>query len=158
MASQTAIDGGRRLDLSPAMLFVLGSVSLLLFGALGRILPPLRGIGILDVYYHDTYVVLASTHVSLGLAALLLLLGFAYYVFPMIFRRRMNESLGRVRFALTFGSLCALLALLFLQESSEHFALWAGLVLGSAFVGAQAILAVNFFWSLWKGKKLKPGD
>jgi cytochrome c oxidase subunit 1 len=161
---------GGRLWLTTPMLFAIGFVSIFVTGGLtGLIL----GQAALDVPLHDTYFVIAHFHLVMGVAAIFGLLCAVYYWFPAIYGRMMNETLGRLHFALTFAGVYAIFVpmhLLGIMGMPRRYAQFteAGAPVYSflaaapplmlfitiaAFVTAtaQLIFLFNFFRSIFKG-------
>ncbi len=55
-----------------------------------------------DIYIHDTYFIVAHLHYVLFMSSLFGIFAGIYYWFPKMFGRMMNETWGKVHFALTF--------------------------------------------------------
>ncbi len=55
-----------------------------------------------DVYFHDTYFIVAHFHYILFGATLFAVFGGIHYWFPKMFGRMMNETVGKIHFALSF--------------------------------------------------------
>jgi cytochrome c oxidase subunit 1 len=55
-----------------------------------------------DMYFHNTYFIVAHIHYVLFMSTVFGLFGAVYYWFPKMFGRMMNETWGKVHFALTF--------------------------------------------------------
>ncbi len=161
---------GGRLWLTTPMLFAIGFVSIFVTGGLtGLVL----GQAALDVPLHDTYFVIAHFHLVMGVAAVFGLLTAVYFWFPKMYGRIMNETLGRLHFALTFVGVYAIFVpmhLLGIMGMPRRYAQFteAGAPIYSfladapplmlfitiaAFVtaAAQLIFLFNFFWSIFKG-------
>ncbi|MBX6377841.1 MAG: cbb3-type cytochrome c oxidase subunit I [Clostridia bacterium] len=87
-----------RIRFTPAMLFAIGFVSLFVTGGLTGLLlasPPI------DVYFHDTYFVVAHFHFVMASASLFGVFAATYHWFPKMTGRLMDERLGRLHFWLT---------------------------------------------------------
>jgi cytochrome c oxidase subunit 1 len=110
----TAWNGALRL--TTPMLFALGFVSIFVTGGLSGLF---LGQPQIDAYFHDTYFVVAHFHLIMGIAALFGIFAGAFYWFPLMFGRMMNEQLGKLHFYLTFiGAYATFLPM--------HFAGFAG--------------------------------
>src|SRR5256885_8996729 len=55
-----------------------------------------------DMYVHNTYFIVAHIHYVLFMSSVFGLFGAVYYWFPKMFGRMMNDSWGKVHFAITF--------------------------------------------------------
>jgi cytochrome c oxidase subunit 1 len=157
---------GAELQLTTAMLFCLGFVSIFVTGGLSGLF---LGQPELDAYFHDTYFVVAHFHLIMGIAALFAIFAATFYWFPLMFGRLMNERLGKIHFYLTFmGAYATFLPM--------HFAGFAGnprrysdfttfdflaavvplqrwITYSAFFLAAvQAIFLWNLFHSMWRGE------
>ena len=92
-------------QLTTAMLFALGFVSVFVTGGLSGIF---IGQPVLDLYFHDTYFVVAHFHLIMGVAAVFGIFAGVFYWFPLMFGRMLNETLGRIHFFGTFIGVYAL--------------------------------------------------
>lgn len=90
---------GGRIQLTTAMLFSLGFVSVFVTGGLTGII---LGQPSLDIYFHDTYFVVGHFHMIMGVASVFAMFAATFYWFPRMFGRMLNEKLGRVHFYITF--------------------------------------------------------
>ncbi|MCC7405340.1 MAG: cbb3-type cytochrome c oxidase subunit I [Bdellovibrionales bacterium] len=83
------------IEFSSAMLFALSFlVTFLLGGVTGIFL----GASASDIYFHDTYFVLAHFHFTFVPIAILAVFAGIYYWYPKMFGRMMNETLGKIHF------------------------------------------------------------
>ncbi len=87
------------ISLQTPMLFALGGLASFILGGVTGIF---LGSAAVDIYLHGTYFVVAHFHYTLfptvffgGFAGL-------YYWYPKMFGRMMNETLGKIHFAVTF--------------------------------------------------------
>lgn len=151
---------GGNVRLTTAMLFALGFVSLFLTGGLSGIFLARRefsGGGTGEAF------VTGHFHLVMGVAATFAILAGLFFWFPKMFGRRMNETLGKIHFWLTFvGVYCLFMTMhwLGLWERARlgrggvelH---WLRTVLVVATLGtisAQGLFLFNFFWSLLRGE------
>jgi cytochrome c oxidase subunit I len=153
--------------ISPALLFAVGLVSFFISGGLTGII---LGDSALDINLHDTYFVVAHFHIVMGSAAFFGMFAGVYHWFPRMFGRMMNKTLGYWHFWLTLICIYGVFfpmhfiglagvprryyantayegwdGLININELITVFALIAGV--------AQLIFALNFFYSIFKGKK-----
>jgi cytochrome c oxidase subunit 1 len=96
---------GGRIQLTTAMLFALGFVSVFVTGGLSGIF---LGQPVLDLYLHDTYFVVAHFHLIMGIAAIFGIFAGLFYWFPRMFGRMLDERLGRIHFFATLAGAYAL--------------------------------------------------
>jgi cytochrome c oxidase subunit 1 len=123
-----------------------------------------------DIQIHDTYAIVAHIHYVVFGATLFAIFGGIYYWFPKLYGRFMDKKLGMAHFFLTFiffnGTFFPMHILGsrgMLRRTSDpyiypnlqgmlpinEFMTICALGLGAA----QIILAVNFFWSMFKGRR-----
>lgn len=151
---------------TPTM-FAIGFVSVFISGGLTGIWV---GNATVDIQLHDTYFVVAHFHLVMGVAAFFGMFAGIYHWFPRMFGRMMNDTLGYIHFAITFvGAYVIFWPMHFLGLSGvprryysfneiEAFSQYAttNQVISVAtiivFLG-QILFIINFFWSMYKGKK-----
>ncbi|QDU78701.1 Cytochrome c oxidase subunit 1 [Polystyrenella longa] len=124
-----------------------------------------------DVYFHDTYFIVAHFHYVLFGATLFGVFGAIQYWFPKMFARKMSEGLGQLHFLLTFigfngtffpmhmlgiGGMPRRYADPYIHPYLEHFLPMNQLMTYSAMLMgfAQFILLFNFLYSIKFGKKV----
>ena len=84
---------GGKIRLTTCMLFALGFVSLFVTGGISGVI---LAQPVLDLYFHDTYFVVAHFHMIMGVAAIFGMFGATYYWFSKMFGRQMSEFLGKI--------------------------------------------------------------
>ena len=92
------------------MEFIIGGITGLYLGSSGT-----------DIYFHDTYFVLAHFHYTFVPIAVIAVFAGIYYWFPKIFGRMMNETLGHVHFwgtVIPFN--CIFIPLFLLGMAGDH--------------------------------------
>ena len=158
---------GARIQLNTAMLFALGFISLFLAGGLSGIF--LARHDLLAASVGGDFVT-GHFHLVMGVAATFAILGALFFWFPKLFGRRLNETLGKIHFWLTFaGVYCVFMPMHWLGLASRaniysysratRIAELAGPVRTFITVGivltvfAQGIFLFNFIWSLFRGQK-----
>ncbi|MBI4903347.1 MAG: cbb3-type cytochrome c oxidase subunit I [Acidobacteria bacterium] len=90
---------GGSLHLTTAMLWALGFVSVFVTGGLTGIW---LGQPALDLYFHDTYLVVGHFHMIMGVAAVFAMFAGTYYWWPRMTGRMLGETTGKVHFYCTF--------------------------------------------------------
>jgi cytochrome c oxidase subunit 1 len=151
-----------------ASLFAIGFVSMFISGGLTGIF---LGNSAIDIQMHDTYFVVAHFHIVMGVAAFFGMFAGIYHWFPKMYSRFMNETLGKLHFWITLiGAYAIFWPMHYLGiagiprryysfENFETFRHFDGMnqfitVAAILVFAAQIVFVVNFFYSIWKGKKL----
>jgi len=152
-----------------AMLFAVGFISMFISGGLTGIF---LGNSAIDIQMHDTYFVVAHFHIVMGIAAFFGMFAGVYHWFPKMFGRFMNETIGKIHF---WGTIIGAYAIFWPMHyiglagvprryySREGFETFSHFGDVSAFITVAAIITffvqllfvVNFFYSIWKGRKQK---
>jgi cytochrome c oxidase subunit 1 len=157
---------GGKIEFTSPMLFAIGFVSLFVTGGLSGLFLAQPAI---DLYFHDTFFVVAHFHLIMGVAAIFGIFAATYFWFGKMFGRMMNETMGKLHFWLTFvGVYCVFMPMHYLgmvgnprrysELTANHFLLPLErlhfFITIAAFLtaAAQLIFLFNFFWSLKKGK------
>ncbi len=157
-----------RAQLNTAMLFALGFISLFLSGGLSGIFLARHDLAAAAV--SDDFVT-GHFHLVMGVAATFAILGALFFWFPKMYGRRLNESLGKIHFWLTFaGVYCVFMPMHWLglmahSRAPSTSALASVAAVGSAIrnfvtgailltVFAQGLFLVNFLWSLFRGEEV----
>lgn len=161
-----------RMRLNTCSLFALGFVSLFLSGGISGIFLSRRGVssgGVSEDF------VTGHFHLVMGVAATFAVLAALFFWFPKLFGRRLNESLGKTHFWLTFaGVYCVFMPMHWLGLVSQSVknaganpaavAAWIGPARSFITAGivitvfAQGIFLFNFLWSLLRGERVEEGN
>jgi cytochrome c oxidase subunit 1 len=158
---------GARIRFTTPMLFAIGFVSVFVSGGVTGLA---LGQTALDIVFHDTYFVTGHFHLIMGVAAVFSVFAATYYWFPKMFGRRMNETMGKAHFWLTFIGVYAIFVPFHLLGVAGHprryaDTLWFEFlkpleplhviitIAALATATAQLIFLFNFFLSLWKGPR-----
>jgi cytochrome c oxidase subunit I len=160
---------GGSITLSVPMLWALGFLAEFLIGGVTGLFLGASGA---DIYFHDTYFVLAHFHYTfVPIAIIGFFAGFTYW-FPKMFGRHLNETLGKIHFWLTIISFNAIFIPLFiLGAAGQHRRIYdfshypelatsgyqqlrivatCGLLV---MLGAQIFFVINLIISWTKGEK-----
>jgi cytochrome c oxidase subunit I len=86
---------GGSIQFSTAMLFALAFLAEFLIGGVTGIFLGATGS---DIYFHDTYFVLAHFHYTFVPIAIIAVFAGLYYWYPKMFGRHMSETLGKIHF------------------------------------------------------------
>ncbi|GLR19701.1 cytochrome c oxidase subunit I [Portibacter lacus] len=154
--------------LNTPMLFAIGFVSMFISGGLTGIF---LGNSAIDIQMHDTYFVVAHFHIVMGVAAFFGMFAGIYHWFPKMYARFMNETLGKIHFWITMiGAYAVFWPMHYLGiagvprryysfntfNSFDDFTALNQFITIAAIVvfAAQVLFVINFFYSIWKGKKM----
>ncbi len=158
---------GGNIRFTVPMLFAIGFLSLVTTGGLGGLF---LGTASTDLYLHDSYFVVGHFHTIMGSSVLFGIFGATYYWFPKMFGRKMNESLGKLHFWLTFvGVYAVFLPMHYLGAQGMMRRIASPLeydflkslqplnvfisVAAFILIAAQFLFVFNFFWSMKRGEK-----
>jgi len=158
---------GARVQLNTAMLFALGFISLFLSGGLSGIFLARHDLAAAVV--SDDFVT-GHFHLVMGVAATFAIIGALFFWFPKMFGRRLNETLGKIHFWLTFlGVYCVFMPMHWLGLIA-HSRVFPGIEIASIAAGAamrnfitiailltvsaQGLFLANFLLSLFRGEKV----
>lgn len=161
---------GGSITFSTAMLFALAFLAEFLIGGVTGIFLGASGS---DIYFHDTYFVLAHFHYTFVPIAVIAVFAGVYYWFPKYTGRIMNETLGKVHFWLTtIGFNAIFLPLFFLGAAGDHRRIYSYLNYPDSakpflqdtrifatmavilVLAAQVVFFFNLFYSMFRGKKV----
>jgi cytochrome c oxidase subunit I len=153
---------------TPAMLFAIGFVSMFISGGLTGIF---LGNSAIDIPMHDTYFVVAHFHIVMGIAAMFGMFAGIYHWYPKMYSTFMNDTLGKIHF---WGTIICAYAIFWPMhylgmagvprryysfdnyDAFKHFADTNKFITVFAIIsfGLQLLFVINFFYSIWKGKKV----
>jgi cytochrome c oxidase subunit 1 len=149
------------------MLHAIGFVSMFTIGGLSGIFMAATPV---DMYIHDTYFIVAHIHYVLFGGSLFAIFAGIVFWYPKMFGRMMNETAGKIHFWLTFIFYNGTFFPMHILGMAGHMrriydpTIYAFLrpyqpmnvfISISAFLlfGTQLIFFVNFWWSMFAGKK-----
>lgn len=160
---------GGSIELRTPMLFALSFLAEFLLGGVTGIFLGASGS---DIYFHDSYFVLAHFHYTFVPIAILAVFAGVYFWFPKFFGRHLNETLGKIHFWGTVISFnCIFLPLFYLGLAGQHRRVFSyenfSELSSSGFQSLRVFATVsmvimllfqipflfNFFHSMFKGKK-----
>ncbi|MBK8348393.1 MAG: cbb3-type cytochrome c oxidase subunit I [Saprospiraceae bacterium] len=164
----TTLYGGN-LRLNTPMLFSIGFVSMFISGGLTGIF---LGNSAIDIVMHDTYFVVAHFHIVMGVAAFFGMFAGVYHWYPKMYGRFMNETLGKIHF---WGTIICSYAIFWPMhyigmagvprryysfdtfDAFKHFTEMNKFITVFAIIAffIQLVFVINFFYSIWYGKKMK---
>jgi cytochrome c oxidase subunit I len=159
---------GGNIRFNSAMLFAMGFVSMFISGGLTGVF---LGNSAIDIPLHDTYFIVAHFHIVMGIAAFFGMFAGIYNWFPKMYGRFLNETLGKIHF---WGTIIGAYAIFWPMhylglagvprryysfttfDAFKDFADTNKFITVAAIVvfALQVLFVVNFFWSIWKGKKM----
>lgn len=157
-----------KLRLTTAMLFAIGFVSMFITGGLTGIV---LGNSAIDIQIHDTMFVVAHFHIVMGISAFLGMFAGVYHWFPRMYGRYMNETLGQIHFYVTLvGAYCIFLPMHFMTGLPRRYYSYANFetfnnfnnlasfmsVISIVVFMAQILFVVNFFYSIFRGRRVLP--
>ena len=154
---------------TPAMLFAIGFVSLFISGGLTGIF---LGNSALDIHLHDTYFVVAHFHIVMGVASMFGMFAGIYHWYPKMYGRYLNNTLGYIHFWVTiigaylifwpmhYEGLAGMPRRYYDYANWESFKMFGGLnefisTVALIVFATQFLFVFNFFYSIWKGRKVK---
>jgi cytochrome c oxidase subunit 1 len=156
------------LRFNPPMMFAIGFVSLFISGGLTGLF---LGNSALDIHLHDTYFVVAHFHIVMGVSAFFGMFAGIYHWFPKMFGRFMNNTLGYIHFFITiigaylifwpmhYEGIAGMPRRYYDYSAWESFKQFTDLntfisIIAAIVFFAQFIFVINFFVSIWRGRKV----
>jgi cytochrome c oxidase subunit I len=146
------------------------AVAVLIIFVTGGITGLINAMSAIDIYVHDTYWVVAHFHFVVGGASVFAVFAAIYHWFPKMFGRHLNERLGKIHVVLSFAGFYAIFFTMHIVgvggmhrriaeppvydylkplQGMQVFITMAAF----AFALVQALFVLNFFVSLFKGRK-----
>ena len=160
---------GGSITLSVPMLWALSFVGEFIIGGVTGIFLGSSGA---DIYFHDTYFVLAHFHYTFFPIAIIGVYSGLTYWYPKMFGRHLNETVGKIHFWITTISFnCIFIPLFLLGMAGQHRRIWSynafpelatpelqnlRIFATSALIVlllGQFLFIFDFFWSMFRGKK-----
>jgi cytochrome c oxidase subunit 1 len=158
---------GGSIRFTAPMLYALAFVSMFVIGGLSGIYMAATPV---DIFIHDTYFIVAHIHYVVFGGSIFGMFAAISYWYPKMFGRMLNETLGKIHFFGTFLAFnCTFFPMHILglgghmrriyNPTQYEFLLplqkWNVFITVSAIVLGlfQIVFFVNFFWSMFKGKR-----
>ena len=154
---------------TPATLFAIGFVSLFISGGLTGIF---LGNSTIDIHLHDTMFVVAHFHIVMGVASFFGMFAGVYHWFPKMFGRYLNNTMAYMHFWVTiigsylifwpmhYQGLAGVPRRYLDKRGWVSFNDFADLdkmitVVSIVVFAAQLLFVFNFFYSIFKGRKVR---
>jgi cytochrome c oxidase subunit I len=160
---------GASINLTTPMLWALAFIAAFLLGGVTGIYLGSSGS---DIYFHDTYFVIAHFHYTFFPIAIISVFAGLTHWFPKMFGRHMSETLGKIHFWGTMITINGVfLPLFYLGLAGQHRRIFSYAIFDElakpglqnwrifatvcllVVLAFQAVFLFNFFYSIFKGKK-----
>jgi len=152
--------------LTTPMLFAIGFVSMFVIGGLSGIYMASTPV---DIYIHDTYYIVAHIHYVVFGGSIFGVFAAIYYWYPKMYGRLMNETLGKIHFALTLIAFNWTFFPMHILGVGGHMRriynptqydflktiqhINVFITIGALILGfSQIVFAINYVWSMFAGK------
>ncbi|TDI73371.1 MAG: cytochrome C oxidase subunit I [Bacteroidetes bacterium] len=160
---------GASIRFTTPMLFALAFLPMFGIGGLTGL--PL-GLAPTDIPLHDTMYIIGHFHYIVAPGTIMALMAGIYYWFPKVTGRYMNDILGKIHFWGTLIFMNGIFMPMFIQglagvsrrlyDGGQTYEFASEVIKYNEFMSQSAFLLaifqlpfiVNFFWSIWKGKKV----
>jgi cytochrome c oxidase subunit 1 len=153
---------------TPGMLFSIGFVSTFISGGLTGIW---LGNSSIDIHLHDTYFVIAHFHIVMGVSAFFGTFAGVYHWYPKMFGRFLNNTISYIHFWITlvgaylifwpmhYEGMAGMPRRYYDYSNWESFKQFGDLnhfisVVVIIVFAAQLMFVFNFFYSIFKGRKV----
>ena len=142
-------------------------ISALLFFFLSAVMNIMFGNAAVDIQAHDTYFVIATSHVFLALVFFFGMYALLYFLIPALLRKKLNFVLSQIHFWITFFSVIVLLFPLIFNglnvvpsryysfESNTRYLASSFTIIFYILVFTQLVFLFNIFYTLLKGSRIK---
>jgi cytochrome c oxidase subunit 1 len=159
---------GGRIEYKTPMMFALGFIAMFIMGGLSGVMhssPPA------DLQQTDTYFIVAHFHYVLFGGAIFAISGGAYYWWPKMFGKLLDEKLGKIHFWLMFigfnltffpmhiVGLQGMPRRVYTYSDESNFKLLNQLeTVGSLILGLAFLVFIVNIWKTWRSKQAAPAD
>jgi cytochrome c oxidase subunit 1 len=159
---------GGKIEFTVPMMFALGFIAMFIMGGLSGVMhssPPA------DLQQTDTYFIVAHFHYVLFGGSIFAITAGAYYWWPKMFGKLLDETLGKIHFWLTFigfnltffpmhiVGLQGMPRRVYTYSDESNFTLLNQIETAGSFVLGLAFLVFMYnMWKTWRSKQAAPAD